>query len=224
MTSDADFVNTYMHPQAIFIDSTSAEHDYFLGAVRDQVSSTRSALIELPERPRPSLAWISKLDSAALSGKCIIQTTAHIHQRKLTDIFAAWNKVRFDILIHATPAGTANLKRLLESIVKADFTGIQTPRITVEIPYVMDSQLESYLANFEWPRSTVSDGERPQMISLRRRITRHLMDEDDSSVRFVESFWPADPANSHVLVLSPHTEVTPQFFQCLFLPFENKYA
>ncbi|EFY93420.1 hypothetical protein MAC_00658 [Metarhizium acridum CQMa 102] len=175
------------------LHSTNAEESYFLRAVRDQVSSTKSALVELPERPRTSLAWISKLDSAALS---------------------AWNDVRFDILIHATPTGTANLERLLRSIARADFAGIQTPHITVELPYVLDAPLESYLASFKWPRPTPSDGHRPQMISLRRRITRQLMEEEDSSVRFVESFWPTDPQRSHVLVLASHTEVTPQFFQC----------
>ncbi|KID79107.1 hypothetical protein MBR_00419, partial [Metarhizium brunneum ARSEF 3297] len=172
--------------------STNAEESYFLRAVRDQVSSTQSALIELPEQSRTSLAWISKLDSAALS---------------------AWNDVRFDILIHAAPTGTANLERLLRSIARADFAGIQTPHITVELPYVVDAPLESYLANFKWPRPTPSDGQRPQMISLRRRITRQLMEEEDSSVRFVESFWPTDPRRSHVLVLASHTELTPQFFQ-----------
>lgn len=30
----------------------------------------------------------------------------------------------------------------------------------------------------------------------------------------LESFWPLDPVNSHVLVLSPNAEVTPQFFHC----------
>ncbi|KHN98083.1 uncharacterized protein MAM_03844 [Metarhizium album ARSEF 1941] len=185
------FVHLYMHPQAILVDSTKAEEAYFLRAVREQVSSTQSALVELPERPRPSLSWMSKLDSAALS---------------------AWNKVRFDILIHATATGAANLQRLLRSIARADLTGIQTPHIIVELPYATDAALESYLANFKWPPST-SDGQSPQMISLRRRITRQPMDEEDGSVRFVESFWPTDAQHSHVLVLASHTEVTPQFFQ-----------
>ncbi|KAF5123638.1 hypothetical protein E5D57_011554 [Metarhizium anisopliae] len=159
--SSSDLLNFHMHPQAVFVDSTNAEESYFLRAVRDQVSSTQSALIELPEHSRTSLAWISKLDSAALS---------------------AWNDVRFDILIHAAPTGTANLERLLRSIARADFAGIQTPHITVELPYVVDAPLESYLANFKWPRPTPSDGQRPQMISLRRRITRQLMEEEDSSL------------------------------------------
>jgi hypothetical protein len=58
-----------MHPQAILIDSTTDEEDFFLLGVRDEVRGTNSALIELPERPGESLAWVTKLDSASLSGK-----------------------------------------------------------------------------------------------------------------------------------------------------------
>ena len=63
-----DYINMYMHPQAILVDATGDEEDFFLAAVRDEVRSTASALIELPERPGDSLAWVTKLDSAALSG------------------------------------------------------------------------------------------------------------------------------------------------------------
>ena len=57
-----------MHPQAIVVDSSEAEEDYFLRAFRDQVRGTKSALIELPENPVPRLSWITKLDASALSG------------------------------------------------------------------------------------------------------------------------------------------------------------
>ncbi|KAG6020755.1 hypothetical protein E4U41_002735 [Claviceps citrina] len=168
------YINSYLHPQAVIVDSTTQEEDYFLASARDQVLSKAAALIELPE---------------------------------------PWNKVRFDILIHATPTRTANLKRLLGSIARADLAGINTPYITVELPGTVEPSLESFLSRFQWPRPTPRGGQPPPMISLRRRITRQPLDEEDSSVRFVESFWPTDPSRSHVLVLSPHTEVTPQFFQ-----------
>ena len=58
-----------MHPQAIIVDSTHTEEEYFLQALRDQISATRSALIELPDKPETRLAWITKLDSSALAGK-----------------------------------------------------------------------------------------------------------------------------------------------------------
>ncbi|KAG5939139.1 hypothetical protein E4U60_000999 [Claviceps pazoutovae] len=185
-------INARMHPQAVIVDSTTAEEEYFLGPARDQILSTSAALIELPERPRKSLAWMSKLDARALS---------------------AWNKVRVDILIHATPTKTANLKRLLRSIARADLAGIHTPHITVELPHTIEPLMEKFLNGFQWPHPTSRARQQSSMISLRRRITRQPLDEEDSSVRFVESFWPTDPLKSHVLVLSPHTEITPQFFQ-----------
>ncbi|KAG6038858.1 hypothetical protein E4U19_007904 [Claviceps sp. Clav32 group G5] len=185
-------INVRMHPQAVIVDSTAAEEEYFLAPAREQILSTPAALIELPERPRKSLTWMSKLDARALS---------------------AWNKVRFDILIHATPTKTANLKRLLYSIARADLAGIHTPYITVELPNTIEPLMEKFLNEFQWPRPTYWARQQSSMISLRRRITRQPLDEEDSSVRFVESFWPTDPLKSHVLVLSPQTEITPQFFQ-----------
>lgn len=206
-----------MHPQAVILDSTTAEENYFLASARDQILSTPSALIELPNRPEKSLAWISKLDSSALSGAgrfCFFFFCPCL-PRATTNLSIAWNKVRFDILIHASPTRTANLKRLLRSIAAADLAGIQTPHITIELPNTIDQSLESFLEEFKWPRPTAHRGQQSPMLSLRRRITRQPLDEEDSSVRFVESFWPTDPSSTHVLVLSPHTEITSQFFQCM---------
>lgn len=45
-------------------------------------------------------------------------------------------------------------------------------------------------------------------------MARWTLSEEDSSVRFLESFWPANPRDSHVLVLSPQTELSPQFYHC----------
>ncbi|KAG6009595.1 hypothetical protein E4U21_001962 [Claviceps maximensis] len=185
-------INAYMHPQAVILDSTAAEDNYFLAPARDQILSTSAALIELPDQPGKNLGWILKLDSSAL---------------------AAWNNVRFDILIQATSTKTANLERLLKSIAGANFAGIHTPHITIELPNEIEKSLDLFLSRFKWPRPTPRGGHQSPMLSLRRRITRQPLDEEDSSVRFVESFWPTDPLYSHVLVLSPHTEITPQFFQ-----------
>ncbi|KAG5980877.1 hypothetical protein E4U55_003546 [Claviceps digitariae] len=192
VTKALNLINSYMHPQALIVDSTSAEDNYFLASVRAYIRSTSATLIELPDCPSKRLAWMSKLDSSALS---------------------AWNKARFDILIQATPTKTANLKRLLESIASADLAGIHTPHITVELPNAIEDSLESFLGSFQWPRSSSRGGQQTSMLSLRRRITRQPLEEEDSSVRFVESFWPTDPSSTHVLVLSAHTEITRQFFQ-----------
>ncbi|KAF5007462.1 hypothetical protein FDECE_6224 [Fusarium decemcellulare] len=185
------FINTFMHPQAIIVDASNTEEDFFLKAVRDQVTATKSALIELPDKPETRFAWISKLDASALS---------------------AWNKVHFDILVQAPPLGTANLQRLLTSLRRADKSAISIPHLTVELPAVIEQPLEQFLAGFQWPSKASGQLPQSQMLSLRHRVPSHKIDEEESSARFLESFWPSKPSHNHVLVLAPHTEVSPQFF------------
>ncbi|KAF5657080.1 hypothetical protein FHETE_10626 [Fusarium heterosporum] len=185
------YIDNFMHPQAIIIDSTRAEDSYFLQAARDQVPNTKSALIELPDRPETRLSWISKLDAAALS---------------------AWNKVHFDILIQAPAVGTANLQRLLTSLRRADKSALSIPQLTIKLPPVIEKTLESFLSNFQWPSKASGQLPQSQMLSLRHRVPLRKMDEEESSVRFLESFWPSKPSHNHVLVLAAHTEVSPQFF------------
>lgn len=179
-----------MHPQAVIIDGTNTEDDYFHRGVRDQVRSTAATLIELPEQAATRLSWIRKLDTHALS---------------------AWNRVHFDIVIQAPATGSGNMNRLFRSLEKVDLAGMSTPHITVELPPVVDPALEKALETFKWPTKA---GDVPQnhMLSLRHRIKRARLTEEEKSVRFLESFWPSNPTQHHVLVLSPHTEVTPKFF------------
>lgn len=54
----------------------------------------------------------------------------------------------------------------------------------------------------------------PRQLTLRHRIPRSRLTEEESSVRFLESFWPSSPKYSHVLVLSPQAELSTQFFHC----------
>ncbi|KAH7150005.1 hypothetical protein B0J13DRAFT_523085 [Dactylonectria estremocensis] len=187
------FVNNYMHPQAVIIDSSSAEEDYFLRGFRDQIRGTKSALIELPEKPGNRLAWITQLSASALS---------------------AWNSVDFDIVVQAPLTGSGNLIRLLGSLARADMSAVTPPQLTIELPSTVEAPLEKMLDKFRWPSSGFKELPRANMLSLRHRIPRSKMTEEGSSIRFLESFWPARPRNSHVLVLGPHTEVSPQFFHC----------
>ncbi|KAK7416059.1 hypothetical protein QQZ08_012141 [Neonectria magnoliae] len=184
-------MNNYMHPQAVIIDSTDAEEDYFRRAFRDQIRSTKSALIELPDKPGARLKWITKLDASALS---------------------AWNRVDFDILIQAPATGSGNLQRLLNSLGRADMSAVTAPHLTVELPFEVEKPLEKALAAFKWPSSAYNELPHLNMVSLRHRIPRSKMTAEESSTRFLESFWPLRPRESHVLVLAPHTEVSPQFF------------
>jgi hypothetical protein len=209
-----------MHPQAIIVDSTHTEEDYFLQAVRDQIPSTKSALIELPDKPETRLAWISKLDSTALSGKLLLLPS--IVKQYSYSFMSGWNKVHFDILVQAPVVGTANLQRLLTSLHRADKSALSVPQLTIELPPVIEKPLESFLSNFQWPSKASGQLPQSQMLSLRHRIPTRKMDEEESSVRFLESFWPNKPSHNHVLVLAAHTEVSPQFFNCMCFLYPNQ--
>lgn len=58
-----------MHPQALLVDASGAEEDYFLAAVRKQAPVSGIPLIELPENAHSRLPWITRLDSSSLAGK-----------------------------------------------------------------------------------------------------------------------------------------------------------
>jgi len=60
---------------------------------------------------------------------------------------------------------------------------------------------------------------------LRHRVPQYGLSPEESSVRFLESFWPANPDKSHVLVLSPQAELSPLYFYYLkYAILEYKYS
>lgn len=64
-----------------------------------------------------------------------------------------------------------------------------------------------------------------QQITLRRRIPHQKLTAEESSVRFLESFWPANRFTSHVLVLSPQVELSPLYYHYLkYTLLEYKYS
>lgn len=69
--TESDYINLYMHPQAVIVDSSSTEESYFLSGLRDKIRDTDATLIELPENTGQRFSWLSKLDSSALAGKAI---------------------------------------------------------------------------------------------------------------------------------------------------------
>lgn len=184
-------IHRLIPPQVVLIDSTTTEEPFFHHGTRKYVKKLQTTLIELPERAGTRLSWITKLDSSAL---------------------AAWNQVRFDIIVHSPRTGTGNLKRLLQSLARADLGGHQVPHLVVELPSVIEQPLEKFMAGFKWPPRESDAEQTPSMLSLRHRISRSRLTEEESSVRLLESFWPADPSLSHVLYLSPHVEISPYFF------------
>ncbi|KAM0275699.1 hypothetical protein ACHAQH_007496 [Verticillium albo-atrum] len=198
-------INNYMHPQAIIIDGTELQETWFKKGAMLQGDFMGTPVIELPENAAKRLGWLNRLDSSSL---------------------AAWHKVSIDILIHAPPTGSGSLGRLLKSLNEADFAAGTMPHLTIELPQVVEAATQRTLQMFKWPPARIAQTYgNAQMLSLRHRIPRERLTEEESSVRFLESFWPRSTEHSHVLVLSPQVELTPQFFHYLkFTLLEYRYS
>ncbi|CAK7221144.1 hypothetical protein SCUCBS95973_004396 [Sporothrix curviconia] len=197
-------IQLYMHPQAIIIDGTNAEEAYLQAGMRTFAKTSQTSLLELPKRGAHRLAWLTKLDSASLSN---------------------WNKINIDILVHAHAGASGSLIRLLKTMRDADFAGGSVPHLTIELPQKIDPPTERFLDSFQWPPEGFRDNSGTRQLSLRRRIPGHGISEEESSVRFLESFWPSDAAHSHVLVLSPQTELAADFFHYIkYALLEYRYS
>jgi len=61
-------INSYVHPQATFIDGSGEEELFFLRGVKDRAVRIGLTIVELPENAEKSLMWITLLDSASLKG------------------------------------------------------------------------------------------------------------------------------------------------------------
>jgi len=185
-------INTFIHPQATLIDGSEEEESWFSRGIQDRAIALGRTVIELPDNAEKNLMWMNLLDSASLS---------------------AWNKVTVDIIIHAQPSASGSLIRLLESLKKADFSSSALPRLTIELPHDIDEPSRRYLERFRWP--PIPDHATGSLLTLHHRIPQHGLTAEENSIRLLESFWPADPFMSHVLVLSPMVELSPLFFHFL---------
>lgn len=136
----------------------------------------------------------------------------------------AWNKVTVDLVIHAQVSASGSLIRLLESLKKADYFSSSPPRLTIELPNEIEEPTKQYLLQrFHWPPTEIQNG--ANLLTLHHRIPQHGLTVEENSIRFLESFWPADPINSHIVVLSPHAELSPYFFHYLkYAMLEYKYS
>jgi hypothetical protein len=185
-------IHWYMHPQAIIVDGSGWEDSFFTKAAAAHVKVTSNTLIALPYSSK-SILWITKLDSRSIR---------------------AWDNSRIDILVQAIPGTSGSLVRLLRSLSQADFSSSTIPHLTIELPPDVDPPTKEFLEGYKWPPARIPNPTGAKYMTLRHRISRKSLTEEESSARFLESFWPADPAQSHVLVLAPHVEVAPNFFHC----------
>lgn len=184
-----------MHPQAVIVDS-EAEEPLFLKSAHEQAAKMGlpAPIIELPAGAEDRLSWLTKLDAASL---------------------LQWSRVSVDILIHAHTGASGSLIRLLKSLSEADYIACAVPHLTIELPEQIDPPTKQFLQDFRWPPRSAHKPAASNQLTLRHRIAKHGLSEEESSVRFLEGFWPANPTYSHVLVLSPQVELSPNFFHYL---------
>jgi hypothetical protein len=210
-------INTFVHPQATFVDDSGEEEIWFLKGIKDRAGAAGRTVIDLPENAEQNLMWITMLDSVSLS--CTSPFFLWIDQ-SLTS--AAWNKVTIDIIVHAQSSSSGSLLRLLNSLRKADFFSSPPPRLTIELPHNIDDPTRRYLSHFKWPPTKVNTG---SLLTLHHRIPQHGLSAEENSIRMLEAFWPSDPLTSHVLILSPQIELSPLFFHYLkYSLLEYKYS
>lgn len=62
-------INTYVHPQATFIDNSGEEEPFMFSGFKTRAVSLGRTIIELPVNSEENLMWLTLLDSASLSGK-----------------------------------------------------------------------------------------------------------------------------------------------------------
>lgn len=185
-----------MHPQAVLVDGSDAENHLFVPALKQQATkmNLQASIIELPAHAEEHLSWMTKLDAASL---------------------LQWSKMDVEILVHAHAGAAGSLIRLLKSLSAADFSACAIPHLTIELPEDLDASTAQWLQNFQWPPHSAHEPSAANLLTLRRRLSRRGLTEEESSVKFLESFWPTHYLLSHVLVLSPQAELSPNFFHYL---------
>ena len=204
VTASMKHINTFIHPQIIIIDDPDREDDFFINAIRSKSMEIGKGIIELPPDAMETMMWLTRLDSGSL---------------------AAWTATYVDIVIQAPPDSSGSLVRLLKSIESADYFGIRRPHLTIELPAEVDPPTWRYLQNLVWPPLDWSGAPHASQVSLRHRIPRRTSTEYESSARLVESFYPVREANSHVLLLSSQTELSPLYYHfVIYNLLEYKYS
>ena len=128
----------------------------------------------------------------------------------------AWHRAYIDILIQAPSNDVGSLVRLLKSLETADYFGVRHPHLTIEIPPDMDAPSRRVLDSFVWPPLEKNKEPHTSQLTLRKKISFSSSTPLEASIRTVESFYPARPLDSHLLLLSPHVELSPMFYHYLY--------
>lgn len=137
----------------------------------------------------------------------------------------AWQTVYVDLVIHAPLKSSGSLIRLLKSIEAADYFGSRRPHLTIELPAEIDRPTLDFLENLVWPPLDWSGGPHVSQVTLRHRLPRNRFTAEETSTHFIESFYPARPRDSHVLLVSPQVELSPIYYHyVMYNLLHHKYA
>ena len=137
----------------------------------------------------------------------------------------AWHTTYVDLVIHAPSKSSGTLIRLLKSIENADYFGARRPHLTIELPAEIDQATADYLENLVWPPLDWSGAPHASQVTVRHRMPRHSPTVGEASSHFIESFYPARPKDSHVLLISPQAELSPIYYHyAMYHLLEYKYS
>ncbi|KNG85345.1 hypothetical protein ANOM_006324 [Aspergillus nomiae NRRL 13137] len=180
------YVQAYLSPQAVITQGESLEEVFFLQGIEKKARELSTTHIVLPTAAR-DVMWMSSLDSQSLQ---------------------AWNDVRVEILIQAPTESSGSFIRLIRSLKDADYLG-SVPGLTIELPHDVDPELLQFLKTMKWPSDASNK------VTLRRRVRHGVLDAAEAALRTAEAFYPQDPNMTHVLMLSPQTELSVSFYHYL---------
>ncbi|KAF2180080.1 hypothetical protein K469DRAFT_715707 [Zopfia rhizophila CBS 207.26] len=197
-------IHTYLHPQVVITDDSLQEDAFFVRGMRAKAKMLSIPIIEVPKDRLENLMWITRLDAGSLKN---------------------WHQATVDVLIQAPSGSSGGLIRLLKSLQQADYSGLKPPRLIIELPMDIDPPTKEYLKNFVWPPASTDNPLGTNQVILRRRIASQHATQEDSSIRFVELFYPASTLNSHILLLSSQVQLSPLYYHYLkYTLLEYKYS
>lgn len=76
-----------------------------------------------------------------------------------------------------------------------------------------------------WPPMDSSGAPHASQVTLRHRIPRHNYNAEEASSHLIESFYPARPKDSHVLLITPQAELSPVYYHyVMYNLLEYKYS
>ena len=197
-------IENFMHPQAVISNYPEHEEDFFVKSINRKTKELAQTHIQLPKGASETLEWMTRLDATALN---------------------SWHSATIDIVVQAPQKSSGSLIRLLKSLEHADYGAFLPPRLVLELPHKLEQDVMTFLDDFQWPPVKYQNHLPYQQLTLHRRIPERRLTDHEASTRFVESFYPYDTMDSHVLVLSPQAELSPTFFHYLkFNMLEYRYS